>query len=248
VKISDAMLMKMYGAALLFYPKAFRARYGEEMRDTVCRLHAESGDDLRLIAKLGGDAVVSIVGEHLHAAAAPTPGYGVMLAMFISGVLLAVSVGHQQWLRRAADRVPEHIATLVRNGGPGPLATFEPAEIESQAWLKSDTPFVAIYNAAGDAIWSNATLRGGYPQPPHGVFDVIRERGMYKVTWQPRRDIRVALVGKPMPEGGFVLAGESLLRTETQVGQFDRRLRWVWIAMAVVVLALTARKALARSA
>jgi len=242
VKISNWLVMRMYGMALWLYPAAFRAQYGVEMRDAVARLHAESSDDLRFVVELGWDVMKTSMREQLRFAGAPDPGFGVAFAVFFSGVLVAVSVGHQQWLRRAADQGPERLVAS------GQVAAGPSSELSSPAWLESSTPFVVRYDAAGRAMAGDVTLHGALPQPPKGIFDVIRQRGLYKVTWQPQRSIRVALVGEKLHDGGFVLAGQSLLQTETRVGRFDRWLLWMWGVMVAAVCVVVGRGMVRRTA
>jgi hypothetical protein len=73
-----------------------------------------------------------------------------------------------------------------------------------------------------------ATLHGALPQPPRGIFDVIRAHGEDKVTWQPQPGIRVALTGRPMLNGGLVLAGQSLIPSEAREYRFHTILLWMW--------------------
>jgi hypothetical protein len=41
----------------------------------------------------------------------------------------------------------------------------------------------------------------------------------------------VALTGLPLPGGGYVLAGQSLIPGEARTAQFSTLMRWVWLAM-----------------
>jgi hypothetical protein len=233
VRLSDEWLLNIYGAALWLYPPAFRVRYGEAMRDAVVCSHAESSGDLRFFAALAWDLVCSIVREHMRASAALTGGYVAAFAVFFSAILLVVSVGHQQVLRRGADRGPEMRADDARRGSEPALGPGGGMEISSEDWLNGTSAFAVVYDAEGRAIAGDATLNGRLPQPPPGVFAVIRERGVHKVTWQPRPGIRVALVGETLPQGGFVLAGQSLEGSETKTSRFDRFLVVIWMMMLV---------------
>lgn len=248
--------LRLYTLALQLYPSAFRSRYAAEMLQTARLEYAKSSHRPRFIAALASDTLRSLLREHLRAASAASPGYVAAFALFFSVLLLTVAVVDQQILRRGADRQPTFIAQLVSSPQPGQaseaareqvvsgLLAAPKQEIASLSWLHSARPFVALYDASGNAIAANATLHGVLPQPPRGIFNVIQQRGEDKITWQPQPGIRVALTGRPMPNGGFVLSGQSLIPSESRTALFYRYLRWMW-ALALLTcacLALFARK------
>ncbi len=79
-------------------------------------------------------------------------------------------------------------------------------------------PFLAVYDASGAAVASNARLDGRAPVPPAGVLAAARSGGRDVVTWQPRPDVRIAAVVVPW-SGGTVLAGRSLREVEAREDQ-----------------------------
>jgi len=234
----------LYALALRLYPTAFRARYADELLQTARNEYARSTNHLRFSASLASDTLRGALREHIRAATPASPGYVAAFALFFSVLLLAVAVVNQQILRREADRQPARLAHLGRTAGYYPALTqTAPAhEISSPDWLNSTAPFVAFYDPTGKVIVTTALYHGGPPQPPHGIFDTIRSRGEFHVTWQPAWPIRIALVGDALPNGGFVLAGQSLIVSEARTARFGTLLRWMWIfAMLAccVILVLT---------
>ncbi len=262
MKIKSGAFLRAYSSSLVLYPKRFRAQYIAAMMDAAARMQAESHDDGKLMLRLTWDLVRGSVREHLRAAMAPTPAYLAAFGIFFSVLLIVISVTHQQVLRRGADKGPAKLAaqlvgasTLVhftesvrqpdgtqnttvdrmmrgRDYQPA-LGSAGRAEISSAAWLNGTAPFAVLYDAAGRAVEGDATLHGALPQPPTGIFGVIRQRGTYKVTWQPQRGIRVALVGEVLPDGGFVVAGQSLRPSEASWMGFDRLMLQIWALMVV---------------
>jgi hypothetical protein len=249
--------LRLYSLVLQLYPAAFRKRYADEMLETARLEYVKSPHPVRFAAALASDTLRSLVQEHLRAAKAASPGYVAAFALFFSMLLLAVAVITQQYLRRSADSQPTFVAKLVSS--PMPDARSETVrahivaqilnpqgrwEISSRHFLNRPLTFAILYDASGRALGGNGTLRGALPQPPHGIFNVIQQRGEYKVTWQPQPGIRVALTGRPMPNGGFVLAGQSLLPSEARTARFYSFLRWIWAfaMLACCSLALFARK------
>jgi hypothetical protein len=237
--MSRTLLLQLYAAALALYPAAFRAHYGAEMLDAVGREYDVCRGRARFVLHLAGDTAMSVIRENLRA----TPSRPLMLAgfvMFFSLLLFALAMFDQQRLRRGADYAADAITAQVAAQPQSAEARLAaPAEeISSPEWLDSVHSFLALYDASGKAISANATFEGSLPQPPRGIFATIRSRGLYKVTWQPQRGVRVALTGRPLPDGGFVVAGQSLLPGEAETASFYRHLLLLWAVMAAACCAL----------
>jgi hypothetical protein len=231
-----AVALGAYSCALKLYPNAFRQRYREQMMHAA-QLELEQSHDIpRSSLGLAWDLVKSLPREHWHAATPANPIYAAAVAVFFSAIMLALSVARQQDLRRKADLRPLRAVARIADGAdPAPFLAGESHEIATDNWLNRPGFFVALYNDAGQPIASNATLHGVLPQPPPGIFRYARARGLNKVSWQPETGVRVATVLKPLPAGGFVLAGESLIVSETQEGRLNRLLFWMWLTMLAAV-------------
>ncbi len=238
--------LRLYALALHLYPATFRARYGNEMLDAARLEYARSSHPLRFTASLAADTLRGALREHLRAATPASPGYVAAFAFVFSVLLLLVSVVNQQILRRGADRQPAHLVHLVSTTGATTLLTEPKQEISSPDWLNSTRPFVVLYDPSGKAIAGNATYHGALPQPPHGIFNTIRSRREFRVTWQPAWPIRVALVGDALPNGGYVLAGQSLILSESREIHFHSILLWMWafamLACATILIASHTRR------
>ena len=248
--------LRLYALALRLYPAAFRARYADEMLETARLEYARSPNPLRFTASLAADTLRGVLREHLRAASPTRPGYVAAFALVFSFLLLTVSVVSQQFLRRRADALPRFIANLVSS--PPMDGLSEPSrkkivaddlstptqEITTPTWLNSTSVFTVVYDSSAHALTGNATLHGALPQPPIGIFNEIRDRGNDEVTWRPLPGVRVALSGRPMPNGGFVVTGQSLIPSEARTARFNRILRWIWLFAMLTcgLLALSARK------
>jgi len=242
--------LRLYALALHLYPSAFRTRYADEMLDIARHEYARSPNPLRFTAVLASDTLHALLREHLRAATPARPGYVAAFALFFSFLLIGVSVVNQQILRRGADRQPAHLAeTIARTSPEDPSVAAALAapkqEISSEGWLKSASPIVLIYDTSGQPVAGNALLHGTLPRLPHGIFNTIRDRREFRVTWQPHIGIRVALTGDVLPSGGFVVAGQSLILAESKEIRFHSLLLWIW-AFAMLacgsILALSRRR------
>ena len=257
MKLSPAFFLGLYKLSLHLYPEAFRHRYAEQLIDAARLQQADSTNDLALTASLLWDTLRSALREHLRAATPTRPGYVAAFALFFSFLLIAVSVVNQQILRRGADRQPAFIANLVSS--PTPDAQSEtirthivseitsperPIEISSPQFLNSALTFAVVYDASAHALAGNATLDGALPQPPIGIFNEMRSHDSDEVTWRPQPGIRIALSGRLMPNGGFVVTGQSLAPGEARTARLNSLLRWIWLfaMLACCALILFARK------
>jgi hypothetical protein len=99
--------------------------------------------------------------------------------------------------------------------------------------------FRAVYDPQCNPIASNGFLSGAIPRIPRGVFDVARSRGEDVVTWQPRRNVRMALVVDAVhsPEYGFAVAGRRLDEVEKRTGNLTIMILIGWAAcMGIIIL------------
>ena len=78
------------------------------------------------------------------------------------------------------------------------------------------SPYVIIYDDAGNILSTNARLNNQLPEVPHGVLEYSRKHDEHRVTWQPESGTRSALVVKHFSgtTSGFVVAGRSLREVE----------------------------------
>ena len=134
----------------------------------------------------------------------------------ISGVFY---VAIQQTLRLGANepqvQMAKDAAQALANGESAEsLLTEHTIDVAS-----SLAPYLAVYDANGKALASNARLHGNPPELPAGVFDYTRQRGEDRISWQPEPGVRSAVVIVPVSggQGGYVLAGRSLRETEARI-------------------------------
>lgn len=99
--------------------------------------------------------------------------------------------------------------SLVAAGSPA-AAAAGPGKVDVTASL---SPFLVVYDAAGNVFATNGTFDGSPPVPPIGVLDTALAEGRDIVTWQPRTGVRIAAVVERW-RGGLVLAGRSLRLVE----------------------------------
>jgi len=144
----------------------------------------------------------------------------------------------QQSFRQGANdpqiQMARDIALSLEGGTPITSLSL-PAHIDI---AKSLAPFVIIYDENGKSLLSTAELAGETPAPPKGVFEYSKNHGEDRITWQPRDDVRSAMVIKYAGETSknFVLVGRSLDEVEKREGQLVSHLLFGWVVGLIVIL------------
>lgn len=208
--------LRIYALSLYLYPKAFRERYREQLLDAARQAYGEraSGQSRLLLAYLR-DSLGSGLWERVSTPLRPL--HAILLCAAVSLVLLVMAVTAQQIVRRQADVKPRQAVTSIAAslGAGADEHILQPREeISNLDWLRSDHTFAAIYNPAGEPIAASATLHGAFPHPPSVIFPRIRQTGRTVITWQPENRVRLALTVRPLPNGNYIVAGQSLLPFE----------------------------------
>ena len=224
------MTLALYRIALRLYPRAFRERYAAEMLEAARLELAASPNAIHFFLALAHDTAASLFREYARATSHDEPRLEVAFVVLFSFFMVIAAVFAQQIIRRNADAQPARITSALTEQLRHNNAYFTMAvptatqELSSRTWLQSRSTFTAIYDSNAQLIASDATLNSTPPQPPRGVFNQIRQRGLYKVTWQPERGVRIALTGRTTAGGGFVLAGQSLIPGEA----LTARCKWIF--------------------
>jgi hypothetical protein len=126
----------------------------------------------------------------------------------------------QQYIRLSANEVPQQIAEDIKEKLEQGLPVTEAiGSMENVNMEKSKAPFVMVFNAAGALTNTSASMGGVVAVPPGGVFSTAKQKGVNKITWQPKPGVRNATVTLPYAVNGhrgFVLAGKSLKGTEAR--------------------------------
>lgn len=169
-----------------------------------------------------------------------------ILNYFAAFIVVTVVIGLiyatvQQSYRTAADdpqiQMAEDLSTEL---GAGKLA----ADIYPEDTIDiahSLSPVVIFYDNSGRPIRSTGYLDGKMCQLPSGVFDHARKMGMHMVTWQPRHDVRMAVVLIHVNSGPveFVAAARSLREVEIREANLTKMVFMGW-GVCVILIAITA--------
>ena len=174
----------------------------------------------------------------MHSISRPTLLYN---ALVLIALCTAISLGfvivEQQSLRQSANDPQLGMATdlaihLAR--GASPTATVPNDQTDMDVSL---SPFVIAYDEQGKALASSAQLNGAVPQLPQGVLNYVRTHGEERITWAPRRDVRIASVILHVagPHSGIVLAGRNLREVEARKNLLLQLTTLVWLGLLGII-------------
>jgi hypothetical protein len=154
--------------------------------------------------------------------------------IIISVILLLVYATVQQSHRSGANdpqlQMAYDIAAQLESG-----KEYTPGDTINLA--KSLAPFVVLYNKEGQPTQSSGYLEGRFPQVPTGVLNYARTHGEDVVTWQPRSDVRMAMVIKSItsPSASFVAVGRSLQGVEQREAGLRKMVFMAWLICLVIL-------------
>lgn len=244
---APTLFERLYDAALRFYPASFQHTYASPMRQALRdALRDRSLPRLKLILLILRDLATSLLQEHMamlrDSILRPALIFNALvLAGIATGIALAFYAIPQHVLRSGLNdpqiqMATDLAATLDRFGVNDGLRQGALTASGSGAGIdmaRSLSPFLIVYNDAGQPLGSNGQLDGQTPAPPGGVFDYVRQHGEERVTWQPRRGVRIAAVIERVNghQPGFVLAGRNMREVESRIGDVQTMAGLTWFGM-----------------
>jgi hypothetical protein len=241
---SSLRIARAYELALYLYPVHFRECYADAMvqslRDALADSSLPKRTFLRTLLK---DLIQSLIKENLsmlhETISRPVLLYNALvLAALFSALTLGFVIIEQGSLRQSANDPQLGMATDLASRiarGTAPEAAVPNDQTDMDASLSA---FVIAYDEQGQVLASSAQLNGSVPQLPRGVLDFVRKNGEERVTWAPRRDVRIASIVRHVagPQGGFVLAGRNLREIEARKEVILEQAALVWLGLLGIIL------------
>jgi len=159
-------------------------------------------------------------------------------AAIVSLMCFLVYIIAQQNFRQAANdpqyqMAEDAVTALDKGADPKSLPGTSPVDIAG-----SLSPYLVIYDRAGNHVAGEATLNGQPLKIPRVAIDYVNRKGSDAVTWQPRPGVRQAMVGL----GGknyLAFTGRSLRKTEERVATLGGQVLFGW-AMSLLAMLVVA--------
>lgn len=168
----------------------------------------------------------------------PFPDLSYLSALaIVTIVILLVYVAVQQNYRMTANDPQVQIArdAAERLEHNRPVTFFTPDTVNLS---KSMAVFTAYYDAHQKPVASTGYLDGAIPKLPEGVLDYAKKHAEDRITWQPRKNVRLAAIVKYVssPSVSYVVAGRSLQEVEVREGNLFKMAIIAWILCFVIIL------------
>jgi hypothetical protein len=167
---------------------------------------------------------IELVISHLAAA--------VVTTVLIMVIYISVQQNYRMDANDPQVAIANNIGTCLDNG-----ESVQPYLAKTDVDIKNDlSPFVCLLDAKGQVVNSTATLDGHLIHLPSGLFDHVNKNGEEQVTWQPRKDVRIALVVNKVHANNiaFVAVGRSLKETELRVSN----LGWICLIGWIICIGM----------
>ncbi len=163
------------------------------------------------------------------------------LALITTITMGALYFVAQQNLRTNANdpqiQIAEDLSAQLADGRTtiAYINTIAPVDIS-----KTLSPFVFVYDDAGKMLAGTGKLAGENPSLPEGVLEATKKTGQDRITWQPQKDLRVALVivRYEGDSSGFVAVGRSLREVEQRESVLGWQVLVLWIVGLVMILGM----------
>lgn len=164
----------------------------------------------------------------------------------LGGLLYTIYCTAQQVYRQSANdpqvQLTEDVARILAQGRDPEDVIPKQAQMDMSQSLSA---FAMILDENGKVITSSAKLDDKTPTPPKGALTVAKNNQDNRITWEPKKGVRIAAVIKHYSgeKPGYILAGRNLREIEdrekmllTQVGISGIVLIVLWLISVLLIM------------
>ncbi len=169
--------------------------------------------------------------------------FALLLTLVFGSIYATVQQNYRQSANDPQIQIAEDAVSFLSGGGQMQDIINVYPKVN---FAESFAPFIVIYDAQGKVISSSGNMDGIVPTPPIGALYAALY-GENRVTWQPRKDVRIAAVIVPsyntIPNGGtfennggkFILAGRNLREVEIREERLELMVAFGWIGSLILL-------------
>jgi len=137
---------------------------------------------------------------------------------------------HQNYRQTANDPQIQLAEDVIKEieGGQDSTAFIPTRKLDLASTLAT---YIMVFDDKGKLLGTSVTLDGKDPVVPSGVFDVTKQKGETRFTWEPKKGVRNALVVKYYKGNisGFIGVGRSLREVEKREFMLAKTVALGWI-------------------
>ena len=159
-------------------------------------------------------------------------GYAAVITLMC---FLVYIIAQQNFRMNANDpqyQMAEDAVTSLDKGTDPKSLSGTSAQLDISTSL---SPYLIIYDMAGNRVAGEATLDGSLLKIPKVAIDYVQKNGSDAVTWQPLPGVRQAMVGL-RAKGYLAFTGRSLRKVEERIAMLGQQVLFGWIASLVAML------------
>lgn len=165
------------------------------------------------------------------------------LAIAITLLSGLIMIAVQQSYRMSANDPQIEFSENIAKGFKDAATAADVLPQEKVDPTTSLSSFGIIYDKDGKVLASSITIDNKTPEIPKGVLDSTAKTGQDRLTWQPKKGIRIATV-VTKADAGYVLIGRSLKETEKREDNLSLIVLIGWLVTLALSLAALAAPAL----
>lgn len=163
----------------------------------------------------------------------------IFASIIITIVFTTMYVVVQQVYRSGANDPQVQVAKdivdrLTKNSSLTGLIPAETIDI-----TRSLSPFYVLFNGDGNPVESSGRLHGSLPRLPVGVLKFTQEHLEHRLTWQPDKHERFAMVMMKVNNSQIatVAVGRNLREVEIRINRFVQMIFAGWVLSMLTVFA-----------
>ncbi|MCX6715205.1 MAG: hypothetical protein NTX72_05340 [Candidatus Uhrbacteria bacterium] len=172
----------------------------------------------------------------------------VLSIAIVSCLCLIIAVTVQQSYRQSANdpqiQLAEDMSAAFSNNQftdetiKSSFESFVPGKMQVDIG-SSLLPWIQVYDESGEVLYSSVSISDvqSTPRVPRGILEWVTKHGEDRVTWQPQKDLRQAIVVTKFNglRNGYIVAGRSLKEIEKREGELDKVIAIGWMVMMILI-------------
>lgn len=158
----------------------------------------------------------------------------ILSTIFFGTLYLTLQQSYRLTSNDPQIQVAEDLKEVLQKG----TSAQEVVGLEQIDIAKSLSSFIIIFDDNGKPVASQAVLDGRIPTPPDGVFENTKKKGEHRVTWEPKKGVRIAsvLVRFEGSKPGYILTGRSLREVESRISGLNLQIGIPFAASLILTL------------
>lgn len=167
--------------------------------------------------------------------------FAIVITLIYCALYIVLLQQYRQGLDDPQVQVSQDIALRLEKGGEA-RQYIPPQEHDLE---RSYATFVALYSDQQSLIGSSGAIEGVVLAPSHEVFALVKDKGVHRFSWEPKKHVRIAAVMRYVSAttSTYVLVGRNMREGEGRMRAMGILVLSFWlITMGAALIALGLRR------